>query len=164
MFQQVWLVQSVAYSRSDAMSHSRSGYGKDINFCLRCSGILFLTSSVGSCHVCGHSGSLWRDPLNKDRTEAADNHTSELGNGSFSPPESWDNCIPGQITPFLKVCWQHLHLMRDSVQTFQLSYSFIPDPQKLWDKFCFKLLWIGVICYGSIGNSSTDRWNNCKLE
>lgn len=64
MFQQVWLVQSVAYSRV-TMSHPRSGYGKDINFCLRCSGILFLTSSVGSCHVCGHSGSLWRGHLTR---------------------------------------------------------------------------------------------------
>ena len=36
----------------------------------------------------------------------ADNHTSEFGNGSFSPLEPWDDCIPGQCVDCTFISWK----------------------------------------------------------
>ena len=107
-FQQVWFVQSVAYSRSDAMSHPRSGYEKDINFCLRCSLILFITSSVGSVMYVDTQAACGEAHLTRNKLRPADNHTSEFGNGSFSPLEPWDDCSPGQCVDCTFISWKIL--------------------------------------------------------
>lgn len=46
-------------------------------------------------------------------------------------------------------------LTRDSAKTIQLSCSQIPESQKWCDTInvsCFKVLGLGVICYGAIDN------------
>ena len=98
----------------------------------------------------------WRSPHSQDWGLPLANSSWGTKSWQQSHEWAWKQIPPSWVKVWDDRCpdWHHDFSSWGTLKyRTQLSCTWIPDPQKLWDNiYCLEPLWFGAICYTSIDN------------